>query len=99
MTAILATRLEVDYKRSPKFRAKLNINLKAKENHLKRFLEITEFDKLRRERWERPGFYFTINDAIIPTFSVNLGDHSQCNECKQSLGKEAAQFHQVEISE
>ena len=61
MIAIMNTKLEIDYTQQPKFRAKFMLNLKAKESQLKRFLEITEFHKLRKERWEKPGYYFKIN--------------------------------------
>jgi hypothetical protein len=61
MIGIMVTKLEIDYTQSPKFRAKFMINLKSKESQLKRFFEITEFDKLRKERWEKPGYYFKIN--------------------------------------
>jgi hypothetical protein len=37
------------------------INVKAKEHVLNKFFDITEFEKLRKERWEKPGFYFKIN--------------------------------------
>jgi hypothetical protein len=66
------------------------LNLKAKERTLKRFFEITEFDKLRKERWEKPGYYFKINKQIIPVISVYLGELSSCKECGQVLSNDCA---------
>jgi len=66
------------------------LNLKAKERQLKRFFEITEFDKLRKERWEKPGYYFKINKQIIPVISVNLGELSSCKECGEVLSNDSA---------
>jgi hypothetical protein len=66
------------------------LNLKAKERTLKRFFEITEFDKLRKERWEKPGYYFKINNQNIPVISVNLGELSSCKECGQVLSNDSA---------
>jgi hypothetical protein len=99
MIAIMITRLEIDYTQSPKFRAKFMLNLKAKESQLKRFFEITEFDKLRKERWEKPGYHFKINITIIPVISVDLCESSSCKDCGQALSKDCAQFHSIEISE
>ena len=66
------------------------LNLKAKDRTLKRFFEITEFDKLRKERWEKPGYYFKINKQIIPVISVNLGELSSCKECGEVLSNDSA---------
>jgi len=44
---IQLTKLKVDYKLSPSYKAKFIINIKAKEHILNRFFEITEFEKLR----------------------------------------------------
>jgi hypothetical protein len=70
--AIQLTNLKVDYKLPPTFKGKFMINVKAKEHILNRFLEITEFEKNRKERWEKPGFYFKINKQIIPTFNAEI---------------------------
>ena len=95
----MVTKLEIDYTQSPKFRAKFMLNLKAKESQLKKFFEITEFDKLRKERWEKPGYYFKINKQIIPVISVNIGEESSCKGCGSELSPDSAQFHSIEISE
>jgi len=62
------------------------INVKAKENILNRFFEITEFEKNLKERWEKPGFYFKINKQVIPTFSADINSTPVCEGCKKSLG-------------
>ena len=59
--AIQLTNLKIDYQQAPSFKAKFMINVKAKEHVLNKFFDITEFEKLRKERWEKPGFYFKIN--------------------------------------
>lgn len=68
--AISLTELKVDFKLAPAFKAKFMINVKAKEHILNKFFEQTEFEKLRKERWEKPGFYFKINKQIIPTINA-----------------------------
>jgi hypothetical protein len=37
------------------------INIKAKDFEVSRFLDLVEFEKVKKERWERPGFYFKVN--------------------------------------
>jgi hypothetical protein len=88
MIGIMRTRLQIDYKKSPTFKARFVVNLKAKEHQLKRFLELTQFEKLRKERWEKPGFYFRFNTQIIPTFSVQIDNESNCKKCQKSLKSE-----------
>ena len=84
--AIHLKRLSVNPSIKPKHMATYMVNIKAKDHHLRRFLEVTEFDKLRVEKWERPGFYFKINQQVIPTFEIALGNLSRiCTNCSTEL--------------
>ena len=97
--AIQLTKLKVDYKMPPTFKGKFMINFKAKEHILNRFLEITEFEKNRKERWEKPGYYFKINKQIIPTFNAEINPKPDCHDCKKNLGSSEPQFHVLESNE
>ena len=97
--AIQLTKLKVDYKMPPTFKGKFMINVKAKEHILNRFLEITEFEKNRKERWEKPGYYFKINKQIIPTFNAEINPTPDCHDCKKNLGANEPQFHVLESTE
>jgi len=97
--AIQLTKLKVDYKMPPTFKGKFMINVKAKAQILNRFLEITEFEKNRKERWEKPGYYFKINKQIIPTFNAEINPTPDCHDCKKKLGACEPQFHILESTE
>jgi hypothetical protein len=94
--AIHLKRVGTDSKVRPQHMAKFMVNLKAKEHHLKRFFEVTEFDKLRKEKWERPGFYFKVNQQVIPTNSISLGELAgKCTNCSSMLGASDPHFFTV----
>jgi hypothetical protein len=62
------------------------VNIKAKESYLKAFLDLVEFDKKMKERWNVPGIYFKINKQIIPTYELNLDSLTgKCFQCTRAL--------------
>lgn len=65
-------------------KAKFMVNLKAKGKYLREFMELTEFERLRKEKWEKPGFYFKMNVSEIPSISLDVSKINfgciQCNK-------------------
>ena len=75
-------------------KASFMINLKAKDHIMNAFLDLVEFEKLRKERWEKLGFYFKINKNVIPSFEVQIDqeENYKCITCEKILEKAEPHF-------
>ena len=70
----------------PSYKATLTVNIKAKEHLVEDFLQKVEFERLKKEQWERPGFYIRVNKEYVPTVRVQV-EASRCKHCEQLLSE------------